>query len=212
MKYRKLDTRIWGDERFRAFSDTGKLAFLFVLTHPALTALGAMRGTLGGLAAELGWPVRRLRAALKPAVAQGMIELNEGAAYIALPKFLRYNPAENPNVARAWVTALDLVPECAEKQALIARCRESLTGTRRQGFEEAFAEAFGQPFPQPLPNGMPNPEPEPEPEPFAGTGTRAGERDSPPTPSHSREDSSRNSTSRPSRKHVNALWRQGDGA
>jgi hypothetical protein len=200
MKYRKIDTRFWSDEKVRAFSDDGKLGFLFLLTHPALTALGAMRGTLNGLAAELGWPVKRLRKALAPAIEQGMIELNETASYIALPNFLRFNPAENPNVAMAWVSALDLIPECPEKQGLVARCRASLSGpqaaSRRQGFEEAFAKAFGQPFTEPLPKGMPNPEPEPLPEPEAVAGEKAS-LPPPPLSSNGR---------RASRKHVNAAW------
>lgn len=205
MKYRKIDTRIWGDEKFRLFSDDGKLAFLFLLTHPGLTALGAMRGTLSGLAAELGWPVKRLRVALAPAIERGMVEINEAASYIALPNFMRFNPAENPNVARAWVTALDLIPECPEKEGLVARCRASLSGTRRQGFEEAFAQAFGQPFTEPLPKGMPNPEPEPEPLPEPEQGTGAGVRDSLPPPPLSPAGEPRNGKPS-SRRHVNAAW------
>ncbi len=55
MKYRKIDPRIWNDEKFRNLSDKGKLVFLFVLTHPHMTSLGGMRTTLNGLAQELGW-------------------------------------------------------------------------------------------------------------------------------------------------------------
>ena len=42
-RYRKIDPRVWNDEKFVSFSDDGKLAFLFVLTHPSMTAIGAMR-------------------------------------------------------------------------------------------------------------------------------------------------------------------------
>jgi hypothetical protein len=77
VKYRKIDTRMWGDEKFRRFTDDGKLGFIFLLTHPALTSLGAMRGTMDGLAAELGWSPRRLRTALAPAMAHKMVEINE---------------------------------------------------------------------------------------------------------------------------------------
>jgi uncharacterized phage protein (TIGR02220 family) len=169
VKYRKIDTRMWGDERFRRFTDDGKLGFIFLLTHPALTSLGAMRGTMTGLAAELGWPPRRLRTALAPAINYKMVEVNEAAAYIGLPNFLKFNKPESPNVARAWVVALDLIPECTEKRALIVRCRAALTGPHLQAFEEAFAEAFGkgfsQAFEEALRHPLPNPEPEQEPSP-----------------------------------------------
>lgn len=54
-KYRKVDPRIWNDGKFMDLSDSGKLALFFVLTHPNMTAVGAMRHTIPGLAAELGW-------------------------------------------------------------------------------------------------------------------------------------------------------------
>ncbi len=64
-KYRKIDPRIWNDEHFRPLSDSAKLLFLFLLTHPHLTALGAMRATPAGLADELRWSEKRICAALE---------------------------------------------------------------------------------------------------------------------------------------------------
>ena len=45
-KYRKVDPKIWNDEKFRELSDSAKLLFLFLLTHPHMTPLGAMRATV----------------------------------------------------------------------------------------------------------------------------------------------------------------------
>jgi hypothetical protein len=150
-RYRKVDPRIWNDEKFCALSDDGKLAFLCVLTHPHLTAIGAMRTTLDGLAAELGWPPKRLRTALAPALTGGsMIEVNERASYIGLPHFLKYNEPEAPNSVKAWRNAFDLIPECAEKRALVRRCRAYLD-TKSPAFRDAMpvgiAEASAEPSP-----------------------------------------------------------------
>jgi hypothetical protein len=54
-RYRKIDPRIWNDQKFRELSDDAKIVFFLLLTHPHMTALGAMRATVAGLAAELGW-------------------------------------------------------------------------------------------------------------------------------------------------------------
>jgi hypothetical protein len=133
-RYRKIDPRIWNDEKFRALSDRGKLAFIFVLTHPAMTCVGAMRGTVNGLAAELGWKPTAMREAIGETVRAGMIELNTEAAYIGVPRFLRYNEPEGPNsVTKAWVNAIDLIPECHEKRVLLERCRAYLRA-RSPGF------------------------------------------------------------------------------
>jgi hypothetical protein len=142
---------MWNDAKFRTLPDRGRLAFIFVLTHPHLTALGAMRATYAGLAAELGWPPGTFRKALGEAVRLGMVEVSEAAAYIGLPRFLRYNEPEGPNsVRKAWPAALDLIPECAEKRRLIARCAEYLDG-KSDAFRDAIGDALRHAFAMPSP-------------------------------------------------------------
>ncbi len=162
MKYRKVSPIIWHDEKFRTFTDDGKLAFLFLLTHPAMTPVGAMRGTLAGLAAELGWPQRRLERALAPAIHAGMVTVNPTAAFVGLSRFLRHNPPDNPNVARFWVSIIvEHVPECRERHALVDACRAALTGSFLEAFDRALSEAFPQGLPEPLPQPLGQPSPQP---------------------------------------------------
>lgn len=169
-RYRKIDTRIWNDERFALLSDDGKLVFLFLLTHPHLTSLGAMRATVPGLAAELRWPVERFREAFADLLTdaqrdgQPLVEHDDRACFIGLPKFLKYNSPENGNVVKSWGPLLDLLPECSHKTRLLSRVREHvqrLGGDFAAGWERVcptLSEGFAKPFG----NGMPNPEPEPE--------------------------------------------------
>jgi hypothetical protein len=70
-RYRKIDTRVWNDAKFRGLSDSGKLAFLMLLTHPSMTALGAMRSTIPSLAEELGWSTEAFRAAFGGSLTKG---------------------------------------------------------------------------------------------------------------------------------------------
>ena len=161
-RYRKIDPRIWNDEKFRTLSDNGKLAFLFPL-HPRpthMTALGAMRGTIPGLAAELGWTTHQFQSALKGCLSQGIVEACEKASWIGIPNFLRYNEPAGPNaVTKAWVSALDLLPECTEKRRLIQRCRTYLS---KEG-------AMPSDMPLDMPSGMPSGMPESRPMPYPGT-------------------------------------------
>lgn len=48
MKYRKISPCIWNDAKVRELSDKGKLALLFLLTHPHMTPLGAIRANAPG--------------------------------------------------------------------------------------------------------------------------------------------------------------------
>lgn len=154
-RYRKIDPRIWNDQKFRELSDNGKLVFLMLLTHPHMTAIGAMRGTMGGLADELGWSVEAFREAFREASAKGMAEHDERASFVALPNFVKYNAPESPNVVKAWNAALDLLPECPLKSVVIQRAK---------AFAEALPEAFTKALPEAFAKGMPNQEQEQEPE------------------------------------------------
>jgi len=59
-RYRKVDPRIWNDAKFRSLDDQGKLAFFFLLTHPHMTAIGAMRASIPGLSPQAS-PFRAVR-------------------------------------------------------------------------------------------------------------------------------------------------------
>lgn len=152
-RYRKIETRIWNDEKFRELSDDGKLSFFFLLTHPNMTALGAMRATISGLAEELGWDAERFRKAFAEAFAKGMAEHDQKACLIALPNFIKYNLPESPNVVKAWTSSLDLLPECSLKNRVIVRSK---------AFAEGLSEAFAKALPEAFAKGMPYQEPEPE--------------------------------------------------
>jgi hypothetical protein len=127
--WRKIDTRIWNDEKFRSLSDQGKLLFLYILTHPNMTCLGAMRSTLDGLSAELGWEGGATRGATYALVENGMLVVDEFAHYVGAPHWFKYNPPERPlGLEKLWTGALDRVPECPSKIEQIVRAIECLDG------------------------------------------------------------------------------------
>lgn len=163
-RFRKIETRIWNDAKFRELSDTGKLAFFLILTHPHMTALGAMRGTIGGLADELKWSIDAMRDAIRHAMSLGLLEVDEKSCYIGLPNFLRYNEPEGPNsVTKAWPHALELIPECGFKSKLIARCRSYLEA-KSPDFKKAMGDAIWDAFAMPCHIQEPEQEQEQKPE------------------------------------------------
>lgn len=170
-RYRKVDPKIWNDSKFRPLSNDGKLAFFALLTHPHMTSIGAMRGTIPGLAAELGWTADAMRDAIRHAIRLGMVDTNEDASYIGLPNFLKYNEPEGPNsVIKAWPAALELIPECHEKRQLAARCKEYLDKrgpsflgkTDTCELFDAIHDAMRHAIPDAIPDAMREPSPIPE--------------------------------------------------
>ena len=140
-----------------ALSDDGKLLFLCLLTHPSLTVLGAMRGRPEVFGLELRWVAERVSTGFRELLRQGLVEYDETGGLVALPKFFHYNRPENPNVVKSWASAMDLLPECALKNTVVARL-ERVTETLGQGFLKAFRQSFLER----IENGMPNQEQEQE--------------------------------------------------
>jgi len=138
--YRKVDTRIWNDEKFCSLSPMGKLAFFFILTHPNMTSLGAMRGTRKGLAYDLD---EVLPEAFDEVFQKAFVKDDPKAKIIVINNFLKYNPPESPNVVKSWKKASELIPECDMKRELIQHVKDFLEGYSK-GFKEAFAEGFAE--------------------------------------------------------------------
>lgn len=138
--YRKIDVRIWNDEKFNSLTPTGKLAFFMLLTHPMMTALGAMRGTPEGLACEIGMDPEPFKEGFRELLLKGLAEHDAEGRLIALPNFLKYNPPANPNAVKAWVKALEFLPECALRTLVIQR-----GAAAAKQFKEPLPEPFLQP-------------------------------------------------------------------
>lgn len=149
--YRKIDTKIWNDEKFCSMSDKGKLVFILLLTHPNMTSLGAMKAPLAGLAEELGWELKAFQKAFGESLERGMVEHDPRVCLIYLPNFIKYNKPESPNVAKAWVKSSLLLPECPMRSEVMGTAQAYLEGLT-EGFREAFAEEFRKAYPSPLPN------------------------------------------------------------
>lgn len=144
-KYRKIDPRIWNDADFRILSDSGKLLFLFLLTHPHLTSLGAMRTTSQGLCQELQWKPEAFREAFRELFKKPLIYHDENSAFLWILNFLKYNQPESPNVIKSWVSSLDYIPECEGKYLLLNTVKAFAEGLPK-AFAEALRKAFAEDF------------------------------------------------------------------
>ena len=145
-RYRKISPTIWNDGKFSTLSDDAQLIFLYLLTHPHQTSLGAMRASVPGLAAEKRWKLPRFERAFGDIEALDMLRHDPEASLVWLPKFLKHNPPENPNVVKSWMASLELLPECQMKLELINCVKEFV-----EGLQEGFREALPEPFRKGMP-------------------------------------------------------------
>lgn len=136
-RWTKIDRRLQNDAKYRALSMEGQWVFLTIMTHPSQTALGAMRGTMEGLAAETGKPFDRIAKGFAEAIESGMLEYDPDAAYIGLPNFLRHNSPASGKVVLSWSKCLDYIPECGLKSLLLQRVT-AFAKTLPKAFQKRF--------------------------------------------------------------------------
>jgi len=149
-RYRKIDTRMWGDVKFRELSSpapSAKYLWIFLLTGPHTTNLpGLFRAGEMSLAEELGWPVETFRERFAELSGAGLAKADWNARVVWIPNAVKYNRPDNPNVVKSWRDSWDEVPECPLKSEAYERLKgfmgglgEGFTGTFRQGCGHGLA-------------------------------------------------------------------------
>jgi hypothetical protein len=162
-RYRKIEVRMWGDEKFRALSPllpSGQGLWLFLLTGPHTGPIpGLFSAGRAGLAENLKWTVEAFDQAFGEALAQGMAKADWDARVVWIPNGIQHNKPESPNVVLSWGDQFDLIPECDLKREACESLKSSVHALG-EGYREAFNKAFekasrkpsGKPSPKPMPN------------------------------------------------------------
>jgi hypothetical protein len=145
-RYRHIETRIWGDEKFRRLSTqkpSGQALWLYLLTGPHTSNLpGLWLAGKRQLAEALGWSDEDFDRCWAELEREGMAQADWGARVIWLPKSIKYNPPDNPNVVKKWAVSLADLPECNLKRQAMALWREHLAG-RGEAFAQVNADVLG---------------------------------------------------------------------
>lgn len=145
--WRSSDVRGTADEA--GWSDGAKLLALYLLTGPHTAALGCFPLPDGYVMADLGWA--------SETVVERFAELSrKGYAYrfgdvVFLPNFLRWNPIQNGNIAKARLIELEALPSKEAKshaaRALLAFCaflnadQKVLLETLSKGLPKRYAKS-----------------------------------------------------------------------
>ena len=162
-RYRKVEVRTWGDERFRGLSaipPCGQGLWLFLITGPHTSPIpGLFRAGRAAMAEELEWDLEAFDEAFAEVSAQGMVKADFRARLVWVPKAIRHNRPESPNVVRSWGAEFDLLPECDLKREAFEALKTAIH-SMGEGFGKAFDEAFGKPSAKASAKTMPNQEQE----------------------------------------------------
>lgn len=142
--YGKVYGAFWSDERTATLSDRGKVLALYLLTGPHSNAIGCYRLPIGYIAEDLRWSIETVTETVSELLSKAFINRCPATSWIFIPRFLKHNAIENPNVAKALRSIITAVPKTLPfYQELV----DSL---------KPYAERFPEGFLNSLGNGMSN--------------------------------------------------------
>lgn len=159
-RFRKIDPRIWNDAKFAALSSEAKLLFLYLLTSPAMTILGALPIRASAVAEELGLDPKRYAIRYEELSQQGMVEYDDRGLFW-IRNYLKYNGPDNPKVVISWSSSLDLLPECPLLENVLEAARNHCLA-RGESFAKAFEDSIENRYANGMAYGMPYKEKEKE--------------------------------------------------
>lgn len=158
-RYAKVDVRIWDDERVRrlsAIQPSGQGLWIRLLVSRHRTSIpGLLCVGEAALAEEFGWTLKGFREGFQEVLRERLAKADWNARLVWIPKAIKYNPPENPNVIKGWEVPWNETPECALKDEAYRTLKEFVKGLSK-GFQEAFEKG--------CPNRLANQEQDPDPE------------------------------------------------
>jgi hypothetical protein len=161
-RYRKIDPRMWGDEKFRSLSKpqpNAQTLWQYLLTGPHTNSCpGLFNIGEAAIAENLGWPLEGFRKGFRELFERGMAKADFEAHVILIPRAINYDPPDNPNVLKHWGKMFDEVPECILKSEYYQIIKQFIEGLG-EPFKKGFREGFKEPFKEPYGNTITIPEP-----------------------------------------------------
>ena len=142
-RYRKIDPRIWNDEKFRALSREEKLIALYVLTAQS-NRLGFFKFSKALAAEDLNMPVETFAKGFEKVCKALAWRFDSEARVLLIPKWFRYNCPENPNVLKSCLDDLHELPQTTLISEF-ASCVVYLPQTFHETFQEGLLERYPKP-------------------------------------------------------------------
>jgi hypothetical protein len=139
MRYQKIESRIWNDERFIKLSPLQQRLFLYVLTCPHGNLIGLFVLKKGYIIEDLKVLPKDLERDLQAVLKTGMIEYDSALSLVWIKKFLKHNPLTNPNQKKAVPRILADLPKSHLIQRFVKLNESSLEGLTKD-FETPFEE------------------------------------------------------------------------
>lgn len=142
MVYRKIDPRIWDDEKFVEWDLTTRFVWIYLLTGRHTTSLpGLWFLSAAEIAEGMRLPVQAVEASLEALVKDGRVRIDRKHRLIMVPRAPKYNYADNARSIQAWWKQWSNLPTCSFKFEHLINLRE---GVQSDKVREAWQAVFGE--------------------------------------------------------------------
>jgi hypothetical protein len=121
-KYRKIDPRIWRDEKFDGLTEGEKLVALYCITAQT-NRCGIFAFSPAMAAEELGTSPQTFRERFKKVVTTLSWQWDDARRVLYFPTWWKYNPPENANVLTGNLRDMDDLPETPLAAAFYANLK-----------------------------------------------------------------------------------------
>jgi hypothetical protein len=140
MRYQKIHSQIWQDEKFIKLSEQGKYLFLYVLTSPHNNALGLYVLPRQYICSDLGWTPKQLRKPFEELLRERLILYDTAVNLICIKNHLKHNTVENKNQAIAARKIVESLPKSLMYSVILEQLREPYHEPLREQLAKQYAK------------------------------------------------------------------------
>ena len=113
-RYFRVACHFWSDEKVATWPDSQKLLALYLLTTKHRTLEGFFLLPPQYIAADIGWPLRRVKDMLVKLEGEGFVRFDEKTNLLLIRNALRYQQPDSKNVQKAVIARVRNLPDSQE--------------------------------------------------------------------------------------------------
>lgn len=111
IRWSRVRTQIWKDEKFRVFDDDTRLLFFYLITSPHSSSIGFYYLPLSYAAEDLKWPLNKLNKPMKTLIDLNIITYDYENQLMLINNHFKHNPLENHNQAKWAGKIINSLPQ-----------------------------------------------------------------------------------------------------
>jgi len=146
MRYQKVHSQIWNDEKFSKLSDNAKLLFIYIMSCDHSNAIGLFLLPKGYIQEDLRWSSKQLAEPFAELLRERLIMYDDTTRLVLVKNHLKHNTLENGNQV---INAERIVQGLPRNFAFLSIILEQLNRPFHKRLRILLAKLLEEQFPKP---------------------------------------------------------------